>query len=211
MPVAPLVLVLVLALPLPGCATPAGRGDAAPAASAQPAPDTAVASGADRYRQYCASCHGVDGRGGGPAAETLRTPPADLTRLSERWGTPLDRAALAELIDGRKSPRAHGPSDMPVWGERLYAGERPDSPAREAARRGTILLILEYLETLQRAPEAPAGATRERPGRPAAGATPTRVASCAHPPSCGLPLAQAASAPSRAAAAPRAPRAAPAR
>lgn len=152
------LLALALAIPVAGCATSSGGGDAAAIPSAQAAPETAIESGADRYVQYCASCHGIDGRGDGPAAETLRTPPPDLTRLSERWGTPLDRTALAELIDGRKGPRAHGPPDMPVWGERLYAGERPESPAREAARRGTILLILEYLETLQRAPEAPAGA-----------------------------------------------------
>ena len=152
------LLVLALAIPVAGCATSSGRGDAASAATAPVAPATAVESGADRYVQYCASCHGIDGRGDGPAAATLRTPPPDLTRLSARWGSPLDRTALAELIDGRKGPRAHGPPDMPVWGERLYAGERPDSPAREAARRGTLLLILEYLETLQRPPEAPAGA-----------------------------------------------------
>lgn len=42
-----------------------------------------------------------------------------------------------------------------MWGQQLYAGDRPDTPARDAARSGTILLILEYLETQQR-PGTPA-------------------------------------------------------
>src|SRR5690606_4227871 len=58
------------------------------------------------------------------------------------------------------------PPGMPVWGERLYAGEREESPAREEARRGAILLILEYLQTLQQPPETPDGA---RPAPPDSG------------------------------------------
>lgn len=138
-----------LALLLAGCA--ASSDPAAPSFAGQ-APATAIESGADLYTRYCASCHGVAAQGDGPAAATLRKPPSDLTRLGPRWGTPLDRERLAAFIDGREGPRAHGTPEMPVWGEQLYAGERPESTAREAARRGTILLILEYLDTLQQAP-----------------------------------------------------------
>jgi len=150
---------VLLALPLvaiAGCRSVSGseRAEAPPAAAA---PAGAVESGTDLYLQYCASCHGVGAHGDGPTAETLRKPPSDLTRLSARWGAPLDKERLATFIDGRDAPRAHGTPEMPVWGERLYAGERAHSPAREAARRGTILLILEYLETLQQPAEAPAG------------------------------------------------------
>ena len=143
-----LVLALGLALPLASCA---GSPDGESPSFADQAPATAIERGADLYTQYCASCHGLTAQGDGPAAETLRKPPSDLTRLGPRWGVPLDRERLAAFIDGRDGPRAHGPPEMPVWGERLYAGERPESPAREAARRGTILLILEYLDTLQQA------------------------------------------------------------
>jgi mono/diheme cytochrome c family protein len=151
----------LLALPLlalAGCAGLGGGGEEAPAAAAAPGMERSdvVESGADLYTSYCASCHGVSAQGDGPAAETLRKPPSDLTRLGARWGSPLDKERLANFVDGREAPRAHGPPGMPVWGERLYPGERAESPAREAARRGTILLILEYLETLQRPAEAPA-------------------------------------------------------
>ena len=40
---------------------------------------TAIADGAALYPQHCASCHGAEGRGDGPAARGLRIPPADLT------------------------------------------------------------------------------------------------------------------------------------
>jgi len=150
----------LLALPLvvlAGCASRSGGG--APAAEPPGlARSDIVATGADLYTQYCASCHGIAGRGDGPAAGELTKPPSDLTRLAARWGTPLDRERLATFVDGRDAPRAHGTPEMPVWGERLYEGERAESPAREAARRGTILLILEYLQTLQQPAPAPADA-----------------------------------------------------
>jgi mono/diheme cytochrome c family protein len=135
-----------------------GPGPERPEAGVAPGTGRAaeLESGADLYTSYCASCHGVSARGDGPAGATLEPPPSDLTRLAERWGDPLDRARLVAFLDGREAPRAHGPTGMPVWGEQLYAGEREESPAREAARRGTMLLIVEYLQTLQTAGAAPA-------------------------------------------------------
>jgi len=150
----------LLALPLlvlAGCAARSGGGEPPPEPPGLARSDI-VATGAELYAQYCASCHGLSGRGDGPAAAELAKPPADLTRLAPRWGAPLDRERLADFIDGRDAPRAHGTPEMPVWGERLYEGEREESPAREAARRGTILLILEYLQTLQQPAAAPADA-----------------------------------------------------
>jgi hypothetical protein len=74
--------------------------------------------------------------------------PSDLTRLGPRWGVPLDEERLAAFLDGRNADPAH----VVVWGEELYRGAREESAPREAARRGTILLILEYLETRQQPP-----------------------------------------------------------
>ena len=36
------------------------------------------------YRQYCASCHGLDGKGSGEMATLLKVKPANLTRLSAK-------------------------------------------------------------------------------------------------------------------------------
>jgi hypothetical protein len=43
---------------------------------------TAAAFGKQTYLEYCAVCHGPDGRGTGPAASALKDPPADLTTLA---------------------------------------------------------------------------------------------------------------------------------
>jgi mono/diheme cytochrome c family protein len=85
---------------------------------AQAKPDApAVAKGKVIYERYCASCHGKEARGDGTLASDLRVAPPDLTTLAakNRGKFPFD--AVAQAIDGRKTTRGHGPSDMPVWGE----------------------------------------------------------------------------------------------
>ena len=100
------------------------------------------------FRRYCGSCHGVFADGQGPVAPVLKTPPADLTRLGQRYGMPLPRTKLMPFIDGRDAKRAHGTREMPIWGKVLYEDQR-GSLEREMMVRGTILVILDYLETVQ--------------------------------------------------------------
>jgi mono/diheme cytochrome c family protein len=117
------------------------------AASTTRAADKDVIEGQQLFRRYCASCHGVDASGDGPVAKSLKTPPANLRLLADKYGSPLPGPALAELIDGRKAVRAHGTSDMPVWGERLYAtgeGNRGETGISDAIRK-----IVAYLNTIQ--------------------------------------------------------------
>jgi mono/diheme cytochrome c family protein len=111
------------------------------------------------FMTYCASCHGADARGNGPAAAALRTAPADLTRLGQKYGVPLPRERLAEYIDGRKEVAAHGPREMPVWGRRFFEDDDPGSPRLhvEAAKRRTILILIEYLESIQTSRSAGVG------------------------------------------------------
>jgi mono/diheme cytochrome c family protein len=101
------------------------------------------------YLTYCESCHGIDGSGSGRAAASLRTPPADLTRLFERYGTPLDRARIEEYIDGRKLTSFHGAREMPIWGEEFFSDSPEGTPNLETVRQRLIALLAEYLETLQ--------------------------------------------------------------
>ena len=76
-------------------------------------------SGAQMYQSYCASCHGTQGKGNGPAVEFLKTPPPDLTRLSLINGGEYPKArVLAKL---RRSPHSGSEASltMPDW-DRLF-------------------------------------------------------------------------------------------
>ena len=97
----------------------------------------------------CSACHGRIEAGEPPQTiPDLEVQPPDLRTLARRWGLPLDRDRMTRHIDGRADVAAHGPRTMPVWGDRLYA-DWPESENREAARAGTIELLVEYLETVQ--------------------------------------------------------------
>jgi mono/diheme cytochrome c family protein len=121
------------------------------ASDPRPQPTRSDVGGAGRilYLTHCEGCHGLSGAGDGPAAAWLRVAPADLTRLWERYGTPLDRDDLAEHIDGRMLSDFHGLREMPVWGDEFFEDAPPGSRNVEMARRRLIEVLIEYLETLQ--------------------------------------------------------------
>ena len=121
---------------------------AAVPAWAQTAEEKLAAAGHEEYVQYCASCHGTEGKGNGPLAEDLRIPPADLTHVSARHGGVFPEATMAEVIDGRRRLRGHGPANMPVWGHRFNV-ETGTRPAGDFAVRGRMLLLIEYLRSIQ--------------------------------------------------------------
>jgi mono/diheme cytochrome c family protein len=75
------------------------------ALAAEPQPpaltDAAVSEGQRVFVRHCNACHGVDGRGDGPAASALQPPPADLTRIAQRRGGHFPVAEIRASIDGR--------------------------------------------------------------------------------------------------------------
>lgn len=75
--------------------------------------------GAEIYRSYCRSCHGETGKGDGPVGQHLTVEPADLTQIARRNDGEFPTEWVFRRIDGRKKVGAHGPSEMPVWGEAL--------------------------------------------------------------------------------------------
>ena len=133
---------MVVALAIAACASQAS--------DRQPADPVLADLGQPVYLRYCAACHGERGRGDGPAAGALRVAPADLTRIASRRGGSFPEGEIARFIDGRFTVVAHGTREMPIWGQRL--GEQiPEAGVSEEVVRGKISVVVEYLETIQRA------------------------------------------------------------
>ena len=109
--------------------------------------------GKSDYEVKCVACHGVDGRGGGPFAEILKTPVPDLTALSRNNGGVFPHQRVYRIVDGREGIKAHGPRDMPIWGQDYL--ERAESAffgygiSREGFVRSRILALIDYLHRLQ--------------------------------------------------------------
>jgi mono/diheme cytochrome c family protein len=69
------------------------------------------------YHEYCAVCHGEQGKGDGPMARALKSPPADLTRIAIRNGGTFPLKKVERIISGDSPVEAgHGTREMPVWG-----------------------------------------------------------------------------------------------
>ena len=101
------------------------------------------------YIQYCSSCHGKDGRGDGSVSPylKLKTPDLSLLKKSHKGIYPLDDVMAA--IDGRRSVRAHGDRQMPVWGE-VFRKEVEKERYSELTSLLKAKVIAEYVARLQR-------------------------------------------------------------
>jgi mono/diheme cytochrome c family protein len=98
------------------------------------------------FQAYCATCHGRSGKGDGPAAQALKTRPADLTLLTQRNGGAFPRDRVTRLVaNGEPTTPAHGSKDMPVWGP-LFEGLAPGSFQPVNPR---IEDVVRYLESIQ--------------------------------------------------------------
>jgi mono/diheme cytochrome c family protein len=129
----------------PVATSPPTSQSATPQIKKSPAPYTNPTSGKDMYIAYCASCHGKDGMGHGPAAAALRTQPTDLTILAVKNGGKFPNSHIAEIIRGDNLTAAHGSKEMPVWGPVFLTLGRHD-PAQEQMR---IHNLTAYLESIQ--------------------------------------------------------------
>ena len=110
-----------------------------------------AARGRTSYRVYCQACHGERGKGDGPVAQALKVPPTDLTQISARNGDRFPVEEVYKSIDGRTEIRAHGPSEMPVWGFSFQDPGRSDNQEPEIRER--ILDLVAYLKSIQQRDE----------------------------------------------------------
>lgn len=119
--------------------------------------DEALEQGKADFAKLCAPCHGADATGHGPEAAHLPKKPADLTRISQRYGSfPEDR--VFATISGLDMPESHGNREMPIWGDVFVSEGVGKSTSLADALRASddasrrIAGLMRYIETLQQAP-----------------------------------------------------------
>ncbi|HVJ08609.1 MAG TPA: cytochrome c [Acidisarcina sp.] len=110
-----------------------------------PVKPTSPVSGKEMYGAYCATCHGTDGKGNGPAAAALKTHPTDLTMLAKNNGNKFPQDHIVSVLRFGSELPSHGSVDMPVWGPVLHSMNRSNS-AEEQQR---ISNLTRYLKTIQ--------------------------------------------------------------
>lgn len=136
------LLIVALALAVPFTST--GQ-EATPTVKHATAPATSPASGRDMFMSYCASCHGKDAKGDGPAASALKQAPADLTALAKQNGGKYPADKVTSILRGQTKLVSHGDQDMPIWGPVFWKM----SQGHEEQVTMRVANLNRYLESLQ--------------------------------------------------------------
>jgi mono/diheme cytochrome c family protein len=105
---------------------------------------TAAMAGQETFRSYCASCHGIDGKGHGPAAPALKRRPTDLTQLSKKNGGKFPSATVSSVIRGDDFIVDHGSQSMPIWGDAFRTVNHDETMVKLKIQNLAI-----YIETIQ--------------------------------------------------------------
>jgi len=121
------------------------KTDQKPTVKATTIKQTNPASGKEMFMQYCAACHGIDGKGNGPAASAMKAPPADLTQLANKHDGKYPADRVASVLKFGNGAGAHGSRDMPVWGPLLESLDK----FHEVTAEQRIHNLVSYIQTLQ--------------------------------------------------------------
>lgn len=94
------------------------------------------------FSEQCASCHGGPEMSVNQAIlDTLETIPPDLTKINYRRGAmEFPVAEIARIIDGRLLSKAHGPREMPVWGQVYEEGGMEEGEIK--GKKGELVAYL---------------------------------------------------------------------
>lgn len=104
-----------------------------------------AASGKELFTNYCVVCHGTDGKGSGPAANSLRVLPADLTLLSRKNGGKFPSSRVINVLRGEADLPGHRQQEMPVWAP-AFEATNPDNHGAGQQRTGKLLKFIESLQ-----------------------------------------------------------------
>jgi mono/diheme cytochrome c family protein len=113
-----------------------------------PVSKVAANDGKQMYVNYCAPCHGMDGKGNGPVAPVLKRQPANLALLSKAHGGKFPASHIITVLQfGTENP-SHGSALMPVWGPMFEKMDSHTLP-QDDARALRISNLSEYLRSMQ--------------------------------------------------------------
>ena len=127
-----------------------GRDECLVNGKAPSAQETEVVAGGElEFQNYCAVCHGVDGKGRGVMSKFLTVQPADLTQITRKNSGTFSFWQVYRIIDGREDVRGHGTRDMPIWGDRFRAQSGGNDAGSRAQAAGRLLGLVFYLQHIQ--------------------------------------------------------------
>ena len=107
-------------------------------------------TGKQDFEQYCASCHGKDGKGHGEALYVIPgIKPPDLTELSRNQGGVFPADRVYQSIDGRSGIPSHSRFDMPFWGTSFQQQGGEFTPESEAKVKERISNVVSYIKSIQ--------------------------------------------------------------
>jgi mono/diheme cytochrome c family protein len=101
--------------------------------------------GKGMYSNYCAPCHGVNGKGNGPFASSLKRTPPDLSLLSRKNNGVFPEKHVIGVIGRGTSASGHDRAGMPDWAQtldKIDQTNKMDTPLR-------ISNLSKYVGTLQ--------------------------------------------------------------
>lgn len=125
-----------------------GTAQQATNVKATPVVQSDPTSGKQMYSDYCAPCHGQDGKGNGPAAAAMKTAPANLALLAKNNGGKYPAAHVAAVLTFGDEKSAHGNKQMPVWGP-LFESLDWSSGSKGVEAKQRINRLNSYVESLQ--------------------------------------------------------------
>ena len=112
-----------------------------------PVRPTTMVDGEQLYRSHCATCHGRAGKGNGPAAAALKTPPPDLTLLAKNNDGKFPDLKVVHVLESGTKLTAHGSKDMPIWGP-IFRSMGPAAAGGQVGRLREANLT-DYLKSIQ--------------------------------------------------------------
>jgi mono/diheme cytochrome c family protein len=125
--------------------TAAAVAQDAPKIRRVPAQQTTEVKGDVLYQANCASCHGMSGKGDGPAAPALKGPVPDLTQIARRNGGKFPEMQVYSVLSNETTMAAHGSKEMPIWGTIF----RQMSPQNESLGKLRYHNIVQHLKEMQ--------------------------------------------------------------